>query len=83
MTIAAKISKPPIVGVPSFSFCPSRFKSRTVSPICFLRSHFMKGLPNTSIIISDVITDIAARNEMYWNTPAPGKLKALSNQLNR
>ncbi len=30
--IAARIIKPPMVGVPCFSFCPSRPSSRTISP---------------------------------------------------
>jgi hypothetical protein len=39
--------------------------------------------PNISIISNEVIADIAARKEMYWNTPAPGKSNALSNQSKR
>jgi hypothetical protein len=31
----------------------------------------------------EVIRAAAARKEMYWNTPAPGILKALSSQVNR
>jgi hypothetical protein len=43
----------------------------------------MKGLPRKSMINSDVTMLAADRNEMYWNTPAPGKSKALSIQSKR
>ena len=56
------IITPPIVGVPSFSFCPSRPKSLTVSPTCFLCKYAISLLPKTIEIISEQIIAIAALN---------------------
>ena len=38
---------------------------------------------DNSALIADDIAAIDARNDMYWNTPAPGRSKALSNQSKR
>jgi hypothetical protein len=35
------------------------------------------------VMNSEVMTEAAALKEMYWNTPAPGKSKALSRYVNR
>ena len=35
------------------------------------------------MITSEVMTDMAARNEMYWNTPAPGKSNSLSSHVKK
>jgi hypothetical protein len=32
----------------------------------------MSRFPKSMEMISEVMMAIAARNEMYWNTPAPG-----------
>ena len=45
MMRAMKIMMPPIVGVPFFCICPSRPRSRIVSPICFFWSHAIIFLP--------------------------------------
>ena len=43
--VANMIISPPIVGVPDFSFCPSRPKSLIVSPTCFSFRYFIILLP--------------------------------------
>ena len=45
---------PPIVGVPDFSICPAKPRSRTVSPICCLRNKFINFFPKTIEIIKQV-----------------------------
>ena len=72
MMVAKIIIKPPIVGVPSFCFCPSRPRSLTNSPICFFLRKLMIFLPYAKAIISENKTAIAARNEMYLNKFIPG-----------
>ena len=72
MMVAKMIIKPPIVGVPSFCFCPSRPRSLTNSPICFFLRKLMIFLPYAKAIISENKTAIAARNEMYLNKFIPG-----------
>ena len=58
--MAANIIRPPIVGVPSFAFCPSKPKSLTVSPTFFLCKSSINLLPNTIVISNDVIIAAAA-----------------------
>ena len=65
---------PPMVGVPAFSFCPAKPKSRTDSPICRLYNILMMCFPLMVAISSDNIAAKPARKEMYWKAPAPGTL---------
>ena len=70
--MAAMMMRPPIVGVPAFSFCPASPNSRTLSPICFFFKNLMKYFPK-KMAISNASTKAAAeRKEIYWKTPAPG-----------
>ena len=66
--------RPPMVGVPRFWSCPSRPRSRTSSPICLRRRKSMILRPKMMTISSARMIDAAARNEMYWNMPEPGRL---------
>ncbi len=68
----AMMMSPPIVGVPSFSFWPSRPNSRTVSPICFFFSNLIIHFPPIHMMNSEKTTARPALNEMYLKTPAPG-----------
>jgi sugar phosphate permease len=63
--MAAKMISPPMVGVPSFSFCPCNPRSLTVSPTCFFLSIEISLSPNIIEMINDVMMAIPARNEMY------------------
>ena len=49
---------PPIVGVPFFSICPARPRSRMVSPICLRCSQWMMCLPKKNDI--SMLTTIAS-----------------------
>jgi hypothetical protein len=71
--MALKMMIPPMVGVPDFSICPAKPRSRTVSPICWRLNKLMIRFPKKMDTISEVINAMAARNEMYWKSPAPGK----------
>ncbi len=64
-TMAERIIKPPIVGVPFFCNWPSNPKSRTVSPTCFFSNKSMIRFPNTNEINNEKMSAIAARKEMY------------------
>ena len=64
MRMAAKMIRPPIVGVPDFSSCPAKPKSRTVSPICCKRKRAMIRLPMMTETTSEVMSANEARNEM-------------------
>jgi len=59
------IIKPPIVGVPVFSFCPIKPKSLTVSPICFFLRKFIIFLPYFIESVYEKIKANADLNEMY------------------
>ena len=63
--IAAKMIKPPIVGVPFLLSSPAKPNSLTCSPICLLRIILIILPPKTKDTIREVIIAIAARNEIY------------------
>ena len=65
------IIKPPIVGVPTFFFWPSKPRSRTVSPICFLIKKLIKFFPYLIDIYREIINANEDLNEIYWNRLAP------------
>ena len=61
--IADKIIKPPIVGVPFFSDCPSKPKSLMVSPTCFLCKKAINLFPinkeiNSETMIAKVVLKV-------------------------
>jgi hypothetical protein len=62
--IEAIMMIPPIVGVPAFWFCPSKYNDLTLSPIWRRRKTSMSFLPKTIVMSSDNITAAAERNEM-------------------
>ena len=49
-------------------------RSRISSPICLRRRKLMMLRPKTMTISRAMMMAAAARNEMYWNIPAPGRL---------
>ena len=70
--VANMIISPPIVGVPDFSFCPSRPKSLIVSPTCFSFIYFIILLPK---IVENKSDKIIARADLKVKNPksdAPG-----------
>ena len=74
-----------MVGVCDLRAAPSRpssVRTSSIMPSRFFMKR-MKGLPSSSMMSSEVTMLAAARNEMYWNTPAPGKSNALSSQSKR
>ena len=72
ISVERSIIKPPIVGVPCFSFCPESPKSLIDSPICFILRKLIIFLPKIVEISKDVITAAAALKEIYVNKEAPG-----------
>ena len=65
INIAMIMIIPPIVGVPSFAFCPSSPNSLTVSPICIFLRIFMILPPNIREIVKDKMIANAALNVIY------------------
>jgi hypothetical protein len=63
--IAAKIIRPPIVGVPLLASSPFSPRVLIVSAACISRNFSISVLPKTKEIISERITAIDALNEMY------------------
>ena len=70
--VAIMIIKPPIVGVPVFSFCSIKPKSLTVSPICFFLRKFIIFFPYFIESVNEKTKANADLNDMYWNKLAPG-----------
>ena len=64
MRIEIRMMMPPIVGVPFFCNCPSRPRSRMVSPICFFWSFAMIFLPTHIETRMARTAQVMARNEM-------------------
>ena len=72
----AMMMMPPMVGVPFFCNCPSRPRSRMVSPIWAFCNFLMTLLPIINEMKSDSTMAKAALKDMYWNIPAPGKFSS-------
>ena len=71
---------PPIVGVPFFSICPSRPKSRIDSPICFFCKNLMTHFPIIIEIKRERIFGGTKRDIL--ENPAQGHQIYLTNQIN-
>ena len=81
--IAAKIIRPPIVGVPFLFSSPVNPRALTCSPICYFLISFIIDPPKTKETSNEVIIAMAARKEIYSNNPAPGKLYVLCKYSNK
>ena len=67
--MAARMTSPPMVGVPAFARCRAGVSSRIVSPpCCSSRRRWMSQGPRTKEITMAETVAIAARNVMYRKT---------------
>ncbi len=68
VSAAARINRPPIVGVPAFGWWPTGPSARIIWPICASRIFRIIHGPNIKLIANAVRLAAAVRNVMYRMT---------------